>query len=125
MSDIATGAVPPRRKASSTGDAIFAAFANASGIFVLILLGAIIVSLFVGGLQAFTKFGIPFVWTADWDPVQEVFGAGVPVYGTVVTAVLALAVVAPARAVLHEALVLTTRSRRSIGRNMSRSRILA
>ncbi len=95
MSDIATGAVPPRRKASSTGDAIFAAFANASGIFVLILLGAIIVSLFVGGLQAFTKFGIPFVWTADWDPVQEVFGAGVPVYGTVVTAVLALLLAVP------------------------------
>ena len=27
---------------------------------------------------------------ADWDPVQEVFGAAVPIYGTVVTSVLAL-----------------------------------
>jgi phosphate transport system permease protein len=63
--------------------------------FVLILLGAIIVTLFVGGLGAFRAFGFPFLWNTDWDPVQQVFGAAVPIYGTIVTAVLALILAVP------------------------------
>ncbi len=41
---------PVRRQA---GDAVFAGLARASGVLVLVLLGAIIVTLFVGGLPAF------------------------------------------------------------------------
>ena len=63
--------------------------------FVLVLLGAIIVELFLGGLPAFRAFGPAFLWSADWDPVKEVFGAAVPVYGTVVTAMLALLLAVP------------------------------
>ena len=36
-----------------------------------------------------------FLVTADWDPVKEVFGAAVPVYGTLVTSVLALILAVP------------------------------
>ncbi len=77
------------------GDAIFAAAAKASGILVLVLLGAIIVSLFIGGWPEFRAFGLHFVFNAEWDPVQEVFGAAVPIYGTLITAVLALAMAVP------------------------------
>ncbi len=61
-----------------------------AGVFVLILLGAIIVELFVGALPAFRQFGLAFVWTELWDPVAEQYGALVPVYGTIVTSILAL-----------------------------------
>ena len=79
----------------SVGDLVFAGLATASGLLVLVLLGAIIVVLFLGGLQAFRAFGPGFLTSTDWDPVQDVYGAAVPVYGTVVTAVLALLVSVP------------------------------
>ena len=79
----------------SVGDRVFAGLATASGLLVLVLLGAIIVVLFLGGLPAFRAFGPGFLTSTDWDPVQDVYGAAVPVYGTVVTAVLALLVSVP------------------------------
>jgi phosphate transport system permease protein len=82
-------------KIGLTGDAVFAFAARASGVLVLLLLGAIIVSLFIGGLPAFLAFGPGFLTNTDWDPVQEVFGAAVPVYGTLVTSVLALTMAVP------------------------------
>ncbi len=90
-------AVPTLSKTRSigAGDTIFAAIARLSGWFVLLLLGAIIVVLFLGGLRAFQTFGPGFLVTDNWDPVQDVYGAAVPVFGTVVTAILALAVAVP------------------------------
>jgi phosphate transport system permease protein len=86
---------PVPRRTRQVGDAIFAGLARVCGAFVLVLLGAIIVVLFLGGLAAFRQFGPLFLVTADWDPVKEVFGAVVPVYGTVVTSILALAFAVP------------------------------
>nr|WP_158742496.1 phosphate ABC transporter permease subunit PstC [Acidisphaera sp. L21] len=91
-------AQPAQRHGTSSGafgDKVFAGFARGSGILVLALLGAIIVMLFVGGLKAFSTFGLGFLTDADWDPVQEIYGAAVPIYGTLVTAVLALIVSVP------------------------------
>ncbi|MDJ0387181.1 phosphate ABC transporter permease subunit PstC [Roseomonas sp. E05] len=83
------------RGSGATGDAIFAVACRCAGVFVLLLLGAIIVELFLGGMQAFRTFGLSFVTSTEWDPVQELFGAGVSIYGTVVTAVLALLLAVP------------------------------
>ncbi|MCW3476105.1 phosphate ABC transporter permease subunit PstC [Rhodovastum sp. RN2-1] len=77
------------------GDSIFAALATGAGVFVLVLLGAIIVSLFIGGLPSFRAFGLGFLATSDWDPVQQIFGAMVPIYGTIVTSILALLMAVP------------------------------
>ncbi|MFC0409643.1 phosphate ABC transporter permease subunit PstC [Roseomonas elaeocarpi] len=92
--------VPPRasraaNRGAGQGDAIFALLCRAAGVLVLLLLSAIIVELFLGGLPAFRAFGAGFLTNTDWDPVQEVFGAGVPVYGTLLTAVLALIMAVP------------------------------
>jgi len=83
----------PRR--SSIGDPIFAAIAKASGLFVLVLLGGIIVVLFVAGLSAFRAFGPGFLISDNWDPVREEYGALVPIFGTMVTAILALLLAVP------------------------------
>ncbi|WP_043365968.1 phosphate ABC transporter permease subunit PstC [Belnapia sp. F-4-1] len=91
-----TGARPAApRRAGSLGDAVFAGACQAAGAFVLLLLGGIIVELFIGGLPAFRAFGLPFLWSTEWDPVSEVFGAGVSIYGTIVTAVLAIIFAVP------------------------------
>ena len=61
----------------------------------LVLLGAIIVELFLGGQISLRQFGLGFLIDAEWDPVQEVFGGLVPVYGTLITSVLALLFAVP------------------------------
>ncbi|WP_338661695.1 phosphate ABC transporter permease subunit PstC [Pararoseomonas sp. SCSIO 73927] len=86
---------PTTRKGSGTGDTIFAFLCRASAALVLVLLGAIIVELFLGGLPAFRAFGAAFISSTDWDPVQEIYGAGVPIYGTILTAILALLLAVP------------------------------
>jgi phosphate transport system permease protein len=83
------------RRGYHVGDSIFASLARASGILVLVLLGSLILSLFWGGLPAFRHFGLGFLISTDWDPVHEVFGAAVSVYGTLVTAILALLLAVP------------------------------
>ncbi|MFC3124581.1 phosphate ABC transporter permease subunit PstC [Pseudoroseomonas globiformis] len=102
VSDLPSGPQPSRRadlrsgkSSGALGDAIFAAACRGAGVFVLLLLGAIILQLFLGGLDAFRAFGLGFVFSTEWDPVQEVFGAGVSIYGTVITAVLALLIAVP------------------------------
>ena len=61
----------------------------------LLLLGSIILSLFIGGLKAFGRFGAGFLSSTAWDPVHQAFGAGVSVYGTLITSILALLMAVP------------------------------
>ncbi len=77
------------------GDRVFAGLARSAGVLVLVLLGALILGLAIGGMAAFRAFGFGFLVDTDWDPVQQVYGALVPVYGTLVTSVLALAFAVP------------------------------
>ncbi len=91
MQQAATLSGLPRGQASGgIGDPIFAGMARASGVFVLLLLGSIILSLFIGGLPAFRRVRRRLSDVYAWDPVRQVFGAGVSVYGTLLTSVLAL-----------------------------------
>ena len=91
----AASAAAPKRRGGSAADAVFEWACRIAGIFVLVLLGAIIVSLFIGALPAFRQFGVGFVWAELWDPVADQYGALVPVYGTIVTSILALLVAVP------------------------------
>ena len=79
----------------STGDVIFSGVATASGLLVLGLLGAIIIMLFLGGLQAFQAAGLGFLTSDVWDPVTDEYGALVPIFGTLVTSILALIFAVP------------------------------
>ncbi len=79
----------------TAGDLVFAGLARASGVLVLLLLGAIIVMLFIGGLPAFRTFGLGFLFSTVWNPVRDTYGAVIPIYGTVVSAVLALIMSVP------------------------------
>jgi len=89
-----TVAAAPRR-GGAAGDRLFEWMCRLAGVFVLILLGAIIVELFLGALPAFRQFGLAFIWTELWDPVAEQYGALVPVYGTIITSIMALILAVP------------------------------
>ena len=66
-----------------------------AGWFVLVALGLAALSMLWGGREAFQKFGIAFLWTDEWDAVQQQFGALVPIYGTLVTAFIAMLIAVP------------------------------
>jgi phosphate transport system permease protein len=102
VSDIALGRpaapiITARRKAGSFGDRLFAGLCLGAGILVLLTLGGIIVTLFLGGLPAFAHFGLDFLISTRWDPVEgrEQFGAFISVFGTVVTSILAIIFAVP------------------------------
>jgi phosphate transport system permease protein len=62
---------------------------------VLALLGGVIVSLAVGAWPALSRFGFGFVTSEVWNPVTEKFGAWAPVYGTLVTSIIAMVIGVP------------------------------
>jgi len=59
------------------------------------ILLAILASLVIGSQLTLEKYGFAFIWSSDWDPVQEKFGALVPIYGTVVTSLIAMLIGVP------------------------------
>jgi len=77
------------------GDLIFGALVKLAALIVLFLLGGIIVSLFISSLPSMEKFGFSFLWNKTWDVPNEQFGALVPIYGTIVTSIIALLIAVP------------------------------
>ena len=49
----------------------------------------------MGGWKAFAKFGLGFLTSISWNPVTEQFGGFVPIYGTIVTSIIAMIIGIP------------------------------
>ncbi len=73
----------------------FRGLVSAAGVFVLVALAGAALSMLWGGRAAFAEFGIGFLWSNEWDPVGRQFGALVPIYGTLVTALIAMVIAVP------------------------------
>ena len=76
-------------------DTAFHHITRAAAIGVLVILGGVIVSLFSGALPALREFGFSFLTEQRWNPVTEKFGALAPIYGTIVTSFIAMAIAVP------------------------------
>ena len=85
----------PAARPRGSFDPAFRAIVTAASLTILVLLGAIIVVLFYGALPAFRHFGLGFATTAIWNPVSDHYGALSAIFGTVVTATLALVMAVP------------------------------
>ncbi|MGP8119717.1 MAG: phosphate ABC transporter permease subunit PstC [Xanthobacteraceae bacterium] len=68
---------------------------RSAAVFVLVLLGAVIVSLISGSIPALREFGFDFITTEFWNPVTEKFGARAAIYGTLVTSFVAMLIAVP------------------------------
>ncbi len=60
----------------------------------LLLLG-IFLTIAQGAREAIADFGLRFLVTSAWDPVNEQYGALVAIYGTLVSSLLALLIAVP------------------------------
>lgn len=77
------------------GEAIFKIILYIAAAIILITLGAILINLFVSGRQAFQHFGVQFLWTDQWDPVRDLYGAAAPIVGTLASSAIALLIAWP------------------------------
>ncbi len=76
-------------------DGFFRLLTQGAALAVLLILGGVIGSLIKGSIPAFQTFGFGFFTTQIWNPVTEKFGALAPIYGTVVTSAIAMAIAVP------------------------------
>ncbi|HEY1092382.1 MAG TPA: phosphate ABC transporter permease subunit PstC [Burkholderiaceae bacterium] len=89
------GSPPTRRAVAPWADALFALLAHGAAWLTLALMAGILISLLIGAAPAIEKFGLSFLITSDWDPVQEKFGGLVMIYGTLASSLIALLIAVP------------------------------
>jgi phosphate transport system permease protein len=77
------------------GESFFRILLYFAALIVLVTLAAILIILFISGQDAFRHFGVQFLWTDQWDPVRNLYGAAAPIAGTLASAAIALAIAWP------------------------------
>ena len=76
-------------------ESLFRGATLVAALLVLTLLGGVALSLLKGSWPAFAHFKLSFLTREIWNPVTDQFGALAPVYGTVVTSLLAMVIAIP------------------------------
>jgi phosphate transport system permease protein len=89
------GPSAPRRRSGAWRDRVFERTTFAFALLVLCLLGGILLALGVAAAPALAEFGPGFFFTDAWNPVKGLFGGLAPIYGTLVTSAIALAIGVP------------------------------
>jgi len=84
-----------QKKSSSLGDWVFLNVTRLFAMLTLLILLGILASLVYGALPSIQKFGPAFLWSSEWNPPMEDFGAKVHIYGTVATSLIALIIAVP------------------------------
>jgi len=62
---------------------------------VLLALAGIIASLLINAWPSFARFGLPFLYTVEWDIINDEFGAAIAIFGTLASATIALLIAVP------------------------------
>ena len=83
---------PPQEKLLDVG---FRNLAIVLASTVAIVLLAILIVVFWGGLESMGRYGWKFLVTSNWNPVDDEYGAGAAIYGTLVTSLLSLLIAVP------------------------------
>jgi phosphate transport system permease protein len=78
-----------------SGERLFRAATLVAAILVLALLGGVAVSLLQGAWPALSHFKLAFLTREIWNPVTAQFGALAPIYGTLMTSLIAMLVAVP------------------------------
>ncbi len=87
-----------RRALSPTGnfgDAVFRATLFCCALLLVVIVGAMFIEIGSSARLSLARFGLPFLFGRDWNPIQGQFGALPFVYGTLVSSLLALLIAVP------------------------------
>jgi phosphate transport system permease protein len=78
-----------------TPDIAFKWLATAAAMMIVVLIVLVGWQLYAGSRMAIAKFGPSFLWSSQWDPVQDKYGALPFIFGTLVSSILALLIAVP------------------------------
>ncbi|NYZ63899.1 phosphate ABC transporter permease subunit PstC [Luteimonas deserti] len=98
MTAATLSAVPaPRQRdiRDARNDRIFRLALGATVVLVMLALAGAALSMLWGGRDALATQGLSFFTSADWNPVENRYGALVPILGTIVTALIAMLIAVP------------------------------
>ena len=79
----------------SIGDTIYVAAVTGFALCVPLLLLLVLIEVARAGWPALSQFGLGFLTSSNWDPVQHQFGAAPAIFGTIVTSIIALVIATP------------------------------
>ena len=88
-------ALPQRDARDARNDRLFRWALTGTVVIVLAALACAALSMLWGGRHALASQGLAFFLSTEWNPVENKFGALVPIYGTLVTALIAMLVAVP------------------------------
>jgi phosphate transport system permease protein len=83
------------RRGIRLGDLLFKGISLLAAVGSVFLLGLIAWKVFDLAWPAIQDFGLSFLWTQEWNPATDVYGALVFIYGTVLTSLIALCLATP------------------------------
>ncbi|MFM9879307.1 MAG: phosphate ABC transporter permease subunit PstC [Burkholderiaceae bacterium] len=92
---VASSPPPDARSSGQTADIVFGFLAKSAAVLTMALLVAILISLVIGAWPAISKYGLGFLTSTVWDPVQLEFGGLVMIYGTIATSLIAVLIAVP------------------------------
>src|SRR5690606_21439901 len=92
---IASERLAARVRRFAVQDRLFLGVTFTFALFVLVVLAGLLVSLFIEAWPAFREFGLGFFVGTTWSPADDVYGAVIAVYGTVVSSFIALLIAVP------------------------------
>ena len=95
MQEALIAAAEQRAVRDTRQDRFFRWLLAGAGLFVLLALGGAALSMLWGGREALVAFGLDFITSSNWDPIGQQFGAWVAIYGTLVTASIAMLIAVP------------------------------
>jgi phosphate transport system permease protein len=85
----------PRVHVRLFGDRVFNLITLSLALVILVLIAGLTFALVVDSLPSIQRFGLRFLVSTDWDPVNDVYGALPFIYGTAVSSALALLIAVP------------------------------
>ncbi len=91
--DLTVRAQTARR--AGAGDSRFRLLSLAAALLVLLIFAGVIGSLIMGAMPSFKAFGFGFITTEAWSPARDRFGALGPIYGTLITSIIAMLIALP------------------------------
>jgi phosphate transport system permease protein len=80
---------------ASSFDTFFRLASQGSAYFVLLILTGILIAMIYGGYPAFKEFGWSFFTDSQWDTINDQYGAWPAIYGTLITASIAVIIGVP------------------------------
>lgn len=93
--ELAVPLISTRNRKDARNDRLFRWAITAVAILVLFTLAGAALSMLWGGRSTLAAEGLDFFISTDWNPVENHYGALVPIYGTVVTAIIAMIIAVP------------------------------